>query len=1336
MVVLASPKTDWYRLTDSRYRAAYARQVTNTAFTPTFNTAERQMYSGGSFPITFDYVDTITDIVMTLHQLTSLLTYINRNFVVTLTENSWACAISIANPAVVTKVWHGLTTGQYIQLTTTWALPTWVSSTNNSVWGNSSYLYAVRVINADTFYLYNSDINAIAWTSTGRIVTSWTQSWVHTLWKSIAQVEKTPTQIMWVNHTTTRNHYWYWNVNFELSSPVSVTTDSGKYKLNVNNLWDVDTTVSWFWVWYWAATGINVLNAYIIWQTQLNPVNWQDFYIFRNSCILDHSRKFYPFRSAPTWLTNNNGMDWIVCTMESDFWYENDVMIDIPPTISSKISIEFQSWFLFSNKTWFRIGLENNKMPYNMLEINRVAVANGTTAGIIRWYADIYVYWASPAQNRALQNITIPPWVGVTISSITNKATANSIYLTEWVPVYFITNNTLPAPLVQWNIYFLRNKSWTTYDIYDKDNNLIDITSGGSGTHTANVCLSFDESQGWAVWDYIFPWQDQTNAASTNLKKIADKTSDWKIFSLDSAWAIYLYQPWTVIKNCKYWYGVQNNYFGATNFTTNIYNHFHIEWYTGVWILIANTVADIADANHTTPVTIKKCFMIWILSNWAWSQQYTITSNAPVPVKWYDIDNVDCVNMYLIWQLALTNYRRIDSISWQFKNFVSWTVKIRNCFLKSSLIWYATTGAAASIKWDVEWVEYYNNVNQRYRTWVGSIFKNNKTARNACANPGAWYSPWHVVYWPCVNVISEWEYIDGTNGGNFDIWFNTGATIAWLKINNLKMNTLIPQTSLYNIFTDASVFVQADINNPSSDLTIYDSYQDNMQPWSYIRQNAIWWDSNLYMEYLQKWDGDKDVSIRKNWTSSLKVTTTQSWLVELPSISFVAKSWVTYKIPWNFRYDSNFESWIIQYPKISISDWVITPVTFTAYASLPDTWQPFLLEITQSSGVDTIMSIDIIGGSTDATGKFWIDWIAQYPYINATRFYWYKFDEGSITKTIDPIIVLNETWASALSSKMSMDFWTNTLTISDSVSLSNIYDFIKYSLCLPENLSRNDIISSPDGVIFNGSFNLNLTSTAQITGGWTLTISANTLSIASGATSTAQLVSDDASFTSLSVSGLIAGSRIQLYNVTDDVEIYNAIVAGTSWSTGIAWTTDKTIRLRVIKNDWLTAYQMFESTGTFLQTGLAFNASQLVNGVYNANNIDGSIVTECSISGTIVRIYVDDPDNLTTWQRIYNWYQSYLSTEAGIREQSTTYFYAIDSTTYKCSDTMRIINQDTVNPLAITGGNCSPVTAVIQNIVDTSNGASIVVLSDRVVDASWKIAWLATKKDVYSASML
>ena len=80
-------------------------------------------------------------------------------------------------------------------------------------------------------------------------------------------------------------------------------------------------------------------------------------------------------------------------------------------------------------------------------------------------------------------------------------------------------------------------------------------------------------------------------------------------------------------------------------------------------------------------------------------------------------------------------------------------------------------------------------------------------------------------------------------------------------------------------------------------------------------------------------------------------------------------------------------------------------------------------------------------------------------------------------------------------------------------------------------------------------------------------------------------------------------------------------------------------------------------------------------------------VTECSISGTTIRIYVNDPDNSTNFQRIYNWYQGYLFTEVGIREQNGSYVIAQDSTHYTLNDSMKIINQDTANTLNMLGAN-------------------------------------------------
>jgi putative heme iron utilization protein len=89
---------------------------------------------------------------------------------------AWKCSdtitMTIANPGVVTWTAHGQTNGAPIMFTTTGALPTGVSA--------STYYY-IRVINANTFHLYDTYAHAIdTGSTTGRVVTSGTQSGVHT----------------------------------------------------------------------------------------------------------------------------------------------------------------------------------------------------------------------------------------------------------------------------------------------------------------------------------------------------------------------------------------------------------------------------------------------------------------------------------------------------------------------------------------------------------------------------------------------------------------------------------------------------------------------------------------------------------------------------------------------------------------------------------------------------------------------------------------------------------------------------------------------------------------------------------------------------------------------------------------------------------------------------------------------------------------------------------------------------------------------------------------------------------------------------------------------------
>jgi hypothetical protein len=79
----------------------------------------------------------------------------------------------IASPGIVTWTSHGLTTGREFQLTTTGTLPTGINGAN--------VIYFVRVINANTFHVYDTLANAMNTASTtGRINFTGSSSGTHT----------------------------------------------------------------------------------------------------------------------------------------------------------------------------------------------------------------------------------------------------------------------------------------------------------------------------------------------------------------------------------------------------------------------------------------------------------------------------------------------------------------------------------------------------------------------------------------------------------------------------------------------------------------------------------------------------------------------------------------------------------------------------------------------------------------------------------------------------------------------------------------------------------------------------------------------------------------------------------------------------------------------------------------------------------------------------------------------------------------------------------------------------------------------------------------------------
>jgi hypothetical protein len=132
------------------------------------------------------------------------------------------------------------------------------------------------------------------------------------------------------------------------------------------------------------------------------------------------------------------------------------------------------------------------------------------------------------------------------------------------------------------------------------------------------------------------------------------------------------------------------------------------------------------------------------------------------------------------------------------------------------------------------------------------------------------------------------------------------------------------------------------------------------------------------------------------------------------------------------------------------------------------------------------------------------------------------------------------------------------------------------------------------------------------------------------------------------ITGLEAGSRIQVYNVTDSVELINSVVPGSMFAGYVAYSSDKSIRLRATYCSGVTAKDEYQATGTLTSSGAAFTVSQVDDVIYNTAAIDGSTVTEFASDYPNVQVDVTDPDGVTTVQRLHAWWMYNLTTASGI----------------------------------------------------------------------------------------
>lgn len=211
---------------------------------------------------------------------------------------------------------------------------------------------------------------------------------------------------------------------------------------------------------------------------------------------------------------------------------------------------------------------------------------------------------------------------------------------------------------------------------------------------------------------------------------------------------------------------------------------------------------------------------------------------------------------------------------------------------------------------------------------------------------------------------------------------------------------------------------------------------------------------------------------------------------------------------------------------------------------------------------------------------------------------------------------------------------------------------------------------------------------------------------------------------SVTINGVIVGSRVQIYDTTNSSELKNEVAATSTvyWEDPSSPTGDRAIRVRVSYVNGTTAKEFIEANigtcGTTSQTkDVTYLVSQVDDDVYISNAIDGSGVTGITFTDAATDLVnISIPGGTVTWKTIYAAFVYWIDTALGIADD-IAYIEAIDPANYLLTS-MKLKNTSSLSvPLTVTGGYARDSSSgSIVDIIDTSGG-NIYPLVDHVVSS-------------------
>ena len=227
---------------------------------------------------------------------------------------------------------------------------------------------------------------------------------------------------------------------------------------------------------------------------------------------------------------------------------------------------------------------------------------------------------------------------------------------------------------------------------------------------------------------------------------------------------------------------------------------------------------------------------------------------------------------------------------------------------------------------------------------------------------------------------------------------------------------------------------------------------------------------------------------------------------------------------------------------------------------------------------------------------------------------------------------------------------TNTITLTANNSISDVYDYLQWWAAQVANMEYAIPLVTSDLSNFASTYNIVINTGVTLSGAGQITISGGaTLTMTGTAQSALNITHTNGTrvWTRITVSGLIANSRLRIYNTTGSVELVNAVIAGTSYELQREWAGNIGLDFRVTYVVGLLAYTSFGAAGSFTETGAALTVSQELDVQYNANAIDGSTLSGITGNYTDQRLVFNSGTTYTV-QQIYARYRFLVHHVTGI----------------------------------------------------------------------------------------